>query len=90
MRRGAPAAAGGETHPSGGGFSFGVAERPSGLTFALYLPPALTVLAQLIMALVAGILGVALATLLAAAGVVLLRMRWVEDVLGEKAVGGRQ
>lgn len=47
----------------------------------IYLPPALTVVAQLAMALVAGLLGVALATPLLAVTVVLVRTLYVEDVL---------
>jgi predicted PurR-regulated permease PerM len=48
----------------------------------IYLPPAFTITAQLIMALFAGILGVTLATPLAAAVVVLVTMLYVQDVLG--------
>jgi predicted PurR-regulated permease PerM len=50
----------------------------------IYLPPALTVLSQLTMALVAGLLGVALATPLLAVVVVLVRMLYVEDVLDDR------
>lgn len=53
----------------------------------IYLPPALTVVTQLTMALVAGLLGVALATPLLAMVVVLVRTLYVEDVLGD---GGLQ
>ncbi len=49
----------------------------------IYLPPALTVLAQLTMAVFAGLLGVALATPILAIGVVLVRAVYVEDVLGD-------
>lgn len=55
----------------------------------VYLPPALTVLAQLTMAIFAGLLGVALATPLAAAAVVIVRMLYVEDVLGDRVEVGR-
>lgn len=50
----------------------------------IYLPPALTVLAQLSMALVAGLLGVALATPLLAVVVVLVRTLYIEDGLGDR------
>ena len=48
----------------------------------IYLPPAFTITAQLVMALFAGLLGVTLATPLAAAIVVLVTMLYVQDVLG--------
>ncbi|HSK20402.1 MAG TPA: AI-2E family transporter [Longimicrobiales bacterium] len=48
----------------------------------IYLPPAFTITMQLIMALFAGLLGVTLATPLAAAMVVLVTMLYVQDVLG--------
>ncbi len=57
------------------------------------IPPALTVLAQLTLAIFAGLLGVALATPLAAALVVLVTMLYVQDVLGKRDVevaGGRE
>jgi predicted PurR-regulated permease PerM len=47
------------------------------------LPAALAILAQLSMALVAGLLGVAVATPLLAVIVVLMRMLYVEDGLGD-------
>jgi predicted PurR-regulated permease PerM len=50
----------------------------------IYLPPALTVLAQLSMAVVAGLLGVALATPLLAVVVVLVRTLYIEDGLGDR------
>ena len=50
----------------------------------VYLPPAATVLAQLAMALAGGLLGVAVATPLLAATVVLVRTLYVEDVLGDE------
>lgn len=52
----------------------------------IYLPPALTITAQLLMALAAGLLGVMLATPLAAAIVVLVTMLYVQDVLGRRDV----
>ena len=52
----------------------------------VYLPPALTITAQLVMALFAGLLGVTLATPLAAAAVVLVTMLYVQDVLGRRDV----
>jgi predicted PurR-regulated permease PerM len=52
----------------------------------IYLPPALTVLAQLAMAVIAGIVGVALATPLAAVIAVSTRMLYVEGVLGDREV----
>lgn len=52
----------------------------------IYLPPALTIAAQLVMALVAGLLGITLATPLAAAAVVLITMLYVQDVLGRRDV----
>lgn len=53
----------------------------------VYLPPALTVVGQLIMALVAGILGVALATPFLAMVVVLVRTIYLEDALGDRNTG---
>lgn len=52
----------------------------------IYLPPAFTITAQLVMALFAGLLGVTLATPLAAAVVVLVTMLYVQDVLGRREV----
>lgn len=48
------------------------------------LPPALTVLAQLLLVMAAGILGAALAVPLAAVVVVVVSMLYVEDVLGRQ------
>ncbi|HJT81531.1 MAG TPA: AI-2E family transporter [Chthoniobacterales bacterium] len=48
------------------------------------LPPALTIVAQLVFGLLAGSLGVLLATPMTAAGVVLVRRLYLEDVLGER------
>jgi predicted PurR-regulated permease PerM len=50
----------------------------------IYLPPALTVLAQLAMAVVGGLVGVALATPMAAVAVVATRKLYVEGVLGDR------
>lgn len=52
----------------------------------VHLPPALTVVAQLVLALAGGLLGVALATPLAAAVVVLVTMLYVQGVLGRRDV----
>lgn len=51
------------------------------------LPPALTVIAQLLLVMVAGILGAALAAPLAAVTVVLVSMLYVHDVLGRQDGG---
>ena len=50
----------------------------------IYLPPALTVLAQLAMGVLAGLGGVALATPLAAVAAVTIRRLYVEGVLGDR------
>lgn len=50
----------------------------------VHLPPAFTITAQLILALFAGLLGVTLATPLAAAALVLVTMLYVQDVLGRR------
>ena len=52
----------------------------------IYLPPAFTITAQLVLALFAGLLGVTLATPLAAALVVLVTMLYVQDVLGRRDI----
>ena len=52
----------------------------------VYLPPAFTIFAQLVLALVGGLLGVALATPLAAAVAVLVTMLYVQDVLGRREI----
>lgn len=52
----------------------------------IYLPPAFTITAQLIMALFAGLLGVTFATPLAAVVVVLVTMLYVQDVLGRRDI----
>ena len=48
----------------------------------IYLPPAATITAQLVLGVFCGILGVAMATPLLATGVVIVRMLYVEDRLG--------
>jgi predicted PurR-regulated permease PerM len=50
---------------------------------AVSLPPALTLLSQVIMAVLVGVLGLLLATPLAAAGMVLVKTLYVEDTLGD-------
>jgi predicted PurR-regulated permease PerM len=52
---------------------------------AVYLPPAAVLFAQVVMGVVVGALGVAVATPLAAALLVTLNMLYVEDVLGDKS-----
>ena len=52
----------------------------------IYLPPAFTITAQLVFALIAGLLGVTLATPLAATVVVLVTMLYVQDVLGRRDI----
>ena len=47
------------------------------------LPPALTLSAQIILGVVAGFLGLLLATPLVAAAIVIIRMVYVENVLGD-------
>lgn len=49
------------------------------------LPPAVTIAAQVLFGVLVGMLGVALATPLAAAAMVAIRMLYLEDVLGEPA-----
>lgn len=50
---------------------------------AVYLPPALTILAQMAGGLIFGVLGLLLATPLTACAMILVRRLYVEDVLGE-------
>lgn len=50
----------------------------------VHLPPALTLSAQIILTVLAGFLGLLFATPLVAAGVVLTRMIYVEDILGDR------
>lgn len=52
---------------------------------AVYLPPAVILFAQVILGVTAGPLGVIVATPLAAAMLVAVRMLYVEDVLGDKS-----
>jgi predicted PurR-regulated permease PerM len=49
------------------------------------LPPALTLSAQIILGVLAGFLGLLLATPLVAAALVIIRMVYIEDVLGDHA-----
>jgi predicted PurR-regulated permease PerM len=51
---------------------------------AVKLPPAVTILVQVLMGLLMGGIGVVLAAPLAAAGMVILKRMYVEDVLGDK------
>ncbi|HEV7822585.1 MAG TPA: AI-2E family transporter, partial [Burkholderiales bacterium] len=50
---------------------------------AVYLPPAVLLLAQVILGVLAGLPGVMLATPLAATLLVMVRMLYIEDVLGQ-------
>lgn len=50
----------------------------------VHLPPALTLSAQIILGVVAGFLGLLLATPLVAAAIVIIRMVYVEDMLGDR------
>ena len=50
------------------------------------LPPALTLSAQVILAVLAGFLGLLLATPVVAAAVVMIRMIYVEDILGDRGI----
>jgi predicted PurR-regulated permease PerM len=52
----------------------------------VYLPPGLTIFAQLLLALVGGVLGLTVATPLTAAIVVVVTMLYVQDVLGRRDV----
>ncbi len=52
---------------------------------AVYLPPAVILFAQVLMGVIVGGLGVAVATPLAAAAMVAISMLYVEDVLGERS-----
>lgn len=52
---------------------------------AVYLPPVLLLFAQVVLGIVVGVLGVVLATPLAAAAMVVVNMLYVEDVLGDHA-----
>ena len=48
------------------------------------LPPALTILSQTVLGTLFGPLGLILATPLAAAGMVMIRMVYVESILGDR------
>jgi len=50
----------------------------------VYLPPAVILFAQVLMGVIVGALGVAVATPLAAAVMVAVSMLYVEDALGDK------
>jgi predicted PurR-regulated permease PerM len=52
----------------------------------VHLPPALTLSAQILFGVLAGFLGLLLATPLVAAALVIVRMVYVEDVLGDRGV----
>jgi len=52
---------------------------------AVYLPPAVILFAQVLMGVIVGALGVAVATPLAAAAMVAISMLYIEDVLGDKS-----
>lgn len=54
---------------------------------AVHLPPAVILFAQVLMGVIVGGLGVAVATPLAAAAMVAISMLYVEDVLGDKSHG---
>jgi predicted PurR-regulated permease PerM len=52
----------------------------------VHLPPALTLSAQVVLGVLAGFLGLLLATPLVAAALVIIHMVYVEDVLGERGI----
>ena len=52
---------------------------------AVYLPPAVILFSQVLMGVIVGALGVAVATPLAAVAMVVISMLYVEDVLGERS-----
>ncbi|MDF1501331.1 AI-2E family transporter [Roseisolibacter sp. H3M3-2] len=54
------------------------------------LPPALTLTVQVLLGAAAGVLGIALAAPLTAVGLVLVRMLYVEDVLGDRTLTGSE
>ncbi|MGH7313441.1 MAG: AI-2E family transporter [Candidatus Rokuibacteriota bacterium] len=56
---------------------------------AVSLPPALTISAQVLLGVTAGWLGIVLASPLTAVAIVLVRMLYVEDVLGDRPGAGR-
>jgi predicted PurR-regulated permease PerM len=49
----------------------------------VYLPPVVTLVAQILIGLFVGVLGIVLATPLATTAMVAIKMLWVEDVIGE-------
>jgi predicted PurR-regulated permease PerM len=53
---------------------------------SVHLPPALTLVAQVLLGELLGILGLFIAAPLTAAAMVLLKMLYVEDTLGDEAV----
>ena len=53
----------------------------------MHLPPALTLSAQIILAVLAGFLGLLFATPLVAVAIVMIRMIYVEDILGDRGMG---
>ena len=50
------------------------------------IPPGLTLITQVVLGMLVGPIGLAVATPLAAAGVVIMRMLYVEDVLGDRGL----
>lgn len=54
---------------------------------AVYLPPAVIIFAQVVLGVLVGGLGLALATPLAAATMVTVKMLYIEDVLGDRGKG---
>jgi predicted PurR-regulated permease PerM len=54
---------------------------------AVHLPPAVVLFSQVLMGVIVGALGVAVATPLAAAVMVAISMLYVQDVLGDKSRG---
>ncbi len=54
---------------------------------ALHLPPALTLSAQVVQGFLAGFIGLLFATPLVAAGLILVRMIYVEGILGNRESG---
>lgn len=55
---------------------------------AVYLPPVLIILAQILMGVLFGLLGIVLATPLAAVALVLVQRVYVEGILGDQDAGG--
>jgi predicted PurR-regulated permease PerM len=54
---------------------------------AVHLPPALTLSALIVLGFLAGLVGLLFATPLVAAGLVLVRMIYLEDILGDRESG---